>query len=108
MIEVVLASTVWKVVDWLRQLRARDASAVVTQALAWVAGIILTWVATTADAFTKVVLPGTSQPLGDYNGASIALIGILLSSFASSLVDVKQAIDGSDSATKPPLIPLHA
>lgn len=106
MTEIVFAALVWKVIDWLRNIASLSTqkSAVATQALAWLGGIVLVWVASSATVTAAVVLPGTSSPLGSLDGGSIILVGLLVASFGSTLVDVKQALDGSDSAVKPPLL----
>lgn len=106
MTAVVFAALVWKVVDWLRLLfnLPRQVSAVVTQALAWVAGVLLVWVASSASVTAEVVLPGTSAALGTLDAGSVILVGLLVSSFGSAIVDVKQALDRTDSAAKPPLV----
>lgn len=100
------ASLIWQVIDWLREVTNLKAnrSSVVTQLLAWIAGIALIAVAAHAAVTETLVLPGLAQPLGDLDAGSTVLVGLLAASLASSAVDVKQAIDTSDSSKKPPLI----
>lgn len=103
---VLFASLVWQVVDFVRELfdLPGSKSSVVTQATAWLAGIVLVALAAHAQVTAALVLPGLSVPLGGLDAASVVLVGMLAASLGSSLVDVKQAIDGNDSARKPPLI----
>lgn len=107
MTAVLFASLIWKVIDWLRELvhLPTTRSSVLTQLTAWGGGVLLVLVGAHAAVTSAIVLPGTGLPLGKLDAGSILLVGLLASSLASSLVDVKQALDGSDSAAKPPLIP---
>lgn len=100
------AALVLQVTDWVRELSGLPGSrsAVVTQALAWLVGVLAVWIGSAADLTAGLVIPGTSIPLGRLDGPSIVLAGLLLASAASTLVDFRQAIDGSDSAAKPHLL----
>lgn len=104
---VMFATLVWQVVDFLRELTNLKVqkSAVLTQATAWAGGILVVILASHAKVSTDLVLPGMSTALGHLDGASQVLYGLMVASLGSSLVDVKQALDGNDSSAKPPLIP---
>jgi len=106
MTAIVFSALVWKVIDFLRMLFNFNAqkSAIVTQVTAWVGGVALVLVAAQGDVTKHLVLPGSDQTLGAMDFVSLILIGLLVSSLASGIVDVKQAIDGTDSASKPPMI----
>lgn len=103
---VALAALVWQVIDFLRELaNARtQRSAILTQVSAWVGGIVIVALAAHAKVAAGLMLPGFAVPFGKLDFGSIILVGLVISSVASSLVDTKQAIDGRDSAAKPPLI----
>ena len=103
---VLFATLVLKVVDFLRLLAnlRTNVSAVVTQLCAWGGGILLVYIGTVATVTKGVVLPGVDQPLGALNAGSIILVGMLASSLASTIVDVKQALDSSDTSMKPSLV----
>ena len=103
---VLFAALIWQVVDFFRELRnlPGSKSGVMTQALSWTAGIVLIALASQAAITADVTLPGITIPVGDYDGWSIVLAGMIASSLASTGVDIKQAIDGNDSAAKPPLL----
>lgn len=98
-----LIALVWKVVDVLRLAAGRDKGAV-TQLLAWVVGVGAIFLAANSD-IGETWDVGAGKPLGLLNGASLVLLGLMYSSAASAAVDVKQAIDGHDSAAKPGLLP---
>lgn len=99
-----LAATVAKIIDFFRLLSnfATQKSAVITQLGAFAAGIIGVELYAHSDYASGIVLGDI--PLSTANGASLVLIGLAVSSFASLAVDFKQAIDHTDSAAKPPLI----
>lgn len=99
-----LVALVWKFVDFLRLLAnfATQKSAVITQITAWVGGIIgvFLYASTGFAANTKI---GDTM-LDKYNGTSLIVIGLMIASTASALVDFKQARDATDSAAKPRLL----
>ena len=103
---IVFSALVWKVIDFLRMLFNYKAqrSAIVTQATAWVGGVALVLVAAQANVTQNLVLPGSDQTLHAMDFVSLILIGLLVSSLASGIVDIKQAIDSSDSASKPAML----
>jgi hypothetical protein len=103
---VLFASLLWQVIDFLREVAnfQSQRSAVITQVTAWVGGIVLVALAAHAKVAADLVLPGTGIALGSLDLGSTILVGLMVSSLGSSLVDVKQAIDRSDSAAKPPLM----
>lgn len=106
MTTIVFAALVWKVIDFLRMAFnfTTQKSGLITQATAWVGGVVLVIVAAHASITQNLVLPGADQPLRVVDFASQVLIGLLVASFASGVVDLKQAIDNSDSAMKVPLL----
>lgn len=100
---VLLAALVWTFVDLLRHLRNGEWSPVLTQLIAWASGIAaVTLLAHTDFASTTkvagIVLDKTSGP-------TLIFLGMQAASLAGSVVNVKQALDGSDSNAKPPLVP---
>lgn len=106
MTALLFASLLWQFVDFLKELTnfKTQRSAVLTQLVAWISGIALVWIVSAASIGKSFSLPGF-PPLGQLNFWDTVIVGLLASSLASSAVDVKQALDGSDSAGKPPLIP---
>lgn len=96
---------IWKIVDVLKYALARNGNGVVTQLVVWVAAVFVVIVAANADLTEGLRLVG-GRPLGTLNGWSLFLAGLLLGSGASTTVDFKKALDGSDSAAVPPLTDL--
>ena len=103
---IVFVALLWKIVDFLRMAAnfKSQKSGLITQATAWIAGVILVVIAAHAQLTWSLVLPGSDLPLKSLDFASLLLLGLLISSTASSVVDIKQAIDATDTASKPPMI----
>jgi hypothetical protein len=98
-----LGTLVFTFVNTLRFLVARDWSAVVTQVVAWAAGGVGIFVVQATD-FASAVRIGdlTLDQLGFW---STLLLGLVAASLLSTLNEIKKAVDRSDSARVPPLIP---
>ena len=103
---ILFATLIWQVIDFLREVANFQAerSSVVTQLTAWVVGIAAVALGGQAAVTADLVLPGTGLALGQLDFGSVVLVGLMASSLASSLVDTKQAIDKSDTSSKPPLL----
>lgn len=103
---VLFSSLVLKLVDFVRLLAnaKTQASAIVTQLSAWIAGWLVVALGANASVTEDLVLPGLDAALGTLDGASQVLVGMLVASLASVAVDAKQAIDDKDSAAKPRLL----
>jgi hypothetical protein len=99
---LLLSTLVWKAIDFLRQLSGRQWSGVVTQLCVWVGGVVVLWVAAASELFETFAVNGVA--LTDLDSASVIFLGLCIGSLGSAIVDVKQAIDGKDDASKPPLI----
>jgi hypothetical protein len=99
-----LTALILKAVDFLRLLAnlVTNKSAVITQLLAWIGGIGAVVLFAATDFGDSVNVAGTT--LDKVSGVTLVLLGIMLSSAASVLVDFKQSIDSTDSAAKPPLL----
>lgn len=107
---VLFASLIIQLVDFAREIAGGKAnrSSVVTQLLAWLVGIVVVWLGSVASVTADLMLPGIDTALGLLDLGSIFLVGLLASSLASTVVDVKSAIDGTDSAVKPLLLGTRA
>ena len=100
-----LIAIIWKVVDFLKFVTNRDVNAAVTQLSVWLAATGVALLAREAEPFSTIGVVGTT--FGDLSTPAIILFALGLGSTASGVVDLKKAIDGSDSAAVPPLIPDH-
>lgn len=103
---VLFATLIWQVIDFIRELAnwRTQRSAIVTQVTAWIGGVVVIALGAHAAVVSTMTLPGMSLPLSKLDAGSVIVVGLMASSLASSLVDTKQAIDGRDSAAKPPLL----
>lgn len=90
---------VWKIVDFVKYLRARNVDAVVTQLGVWIAGVGVTLLLAATNYADGIVIGDLA--LGNLNLASLVLLGLTIGSSASALVDVKKALDNTDSAAVP-------
>jgi hypothetical protein len=99
-----LSALILKVIDFLRLLVhfSTNKSGVITQLLVWIGGIASVVLFASTDFGNSVTISGVV--LDKATGATLVLIGIMLGSAASVIVDFKQSIDSSDSASKPPLL----
>ena len=100
---LIFSALVWKVIDFFRMCFnfKTQKSGIITQVTAWAGGVLLVVLAAHAGVTSSLILPGSDKALGSIDFASQILLGLLISSVASSVVDIKQAIDGTDSASKP-------
>ena len=102
-----LVALVWKFIDFLRNVTSwSDPAArknVITQVCAWVAGLAAVLLYGESQLGESVTV-GT-KTLEDADTATKIIIGLMVASLASATVDIKKAIDGSDSAKQPPLLP---
>lgn len=100
---VVLGAFVKKAVDFVRNLRGRDMSAVLTQLLAWVSGVVVVWLAAHVDFASAVEVANISlDQMGLWTQAAL---GVLLGSGASVFQDALKSVDNSQSEAKPKLLP---
>jgi len=99
-----LAALTWKFVDWLRLLmNFRDhRSGIITQFLAWVGACLAVYLYGESQFGDTVNISGIS--LDHMDSATKLLVGLAIGSTASVAVDLKQALDGKDDATKPALL----
>lgn len=99
----VLASLVLKFTDFGKLVSAKNWSGVTTQLVAWGSGILATFLFASSD-FAGGIEVGAGT-LATLNGASLVLVGMSIASTAGVVYDVKRAVDSSDSAKMPELLP---
>lgn len=92
-----------KALDFVKYILNKDWNATITQAAAWITGIIVLWVASAASIFDAVNVPGLNVTFGSLDAGSLIFIGLNLASFFGVVYDFKKAIDNTDSAKTPPL-----
>ncbi len=103
---LVVMATVKKLVDFVRYARAWNdggANGVITQLVAWAAGFLL--VALVAHTPWAASIAFGDVPLAGLAIAGQILVGIAVGSTVSAGVDVVKAVDNTQSAEVPPLVP---
>lgn len=98
-----LIAIIWKVVDFLKYVTNRDVNAAVTQASVWISAVLVSLLAREAEPFSAIEVMGTT--FGNLSSAAIVLFALGLGSTASGVVDFRKAIDTTDSAATPTLLP---
>lgn len=91
------------IVDFAKYVRARETNGWVTQLAAWVGGVATVVLVKWSDFAPTFNVGGMT--LDNANGGTVILAGLGLGSAAMLVNDVKKAIDSSDSAAKPNLVP---
>lgn len=97
---------IWKIVDTVKYARARNVDAIVTQLGVWLAGVGVVLLLAATDFANGIEVAEFS--LDKLNIASLVLLGLTIGSSASVAVDVKKAIDNTDSAAVPSKAPSEA
>ena len=105
---VTLSTLLWKLVAFTKNLFNKPSGSkayldpIVTQLLAWVFGFLVVLIAAQANVASSLKVWGTT--LDKLNGGSLLLLGLAISSFGGAAVEVKKALDKSDSAAQPSLL----
>lgn len=100
---VAMAALTLKAMDFLRYLRARDINGIVTQLGAWVFSVLVAFLVAQTDWASGVGVG--DQTLATINGWSVLFWGLAAGSTASFVKDTHKALDGSNSAAIPTLLP---
>jgi len=90
-------------VDLLRNARAANWSAVLTQVISWAAGIGAAVLLAHTDFAPTTRVAGIALDKAD--GTTLAFLGMQAASLAGAAVNLKQAFDNNDSNAKPALMP---
>lgn len=100
---VALGLFITKFIDVLRYARNRDLNGVVTQLTVWASGAVgFLWVARTQWAAGIIV---AGAPVSKLSFWSLVFAGASIASGMSVLVDFKKAVDNTNSAAIPTLLP---
>jgi hypothetical protein len=91
------------IVDFVKYVRARDVNGWATQLTVWVAGLVVMALLRTSDLAATIVL--ADVPLDQAQIGTLILAGLGLGSSAMFVNEIKNAIDNTSTAKKPPLVP---
>lgn len=100
---VALAGLVFAFNNFLKFLSGKDFKSAVTQLIVWASGVAGIFIAAQTD-FAGGIRIG-DEALSTLNGWSLLFVGLTFASVASTLNEVKKALDSSDTAKTPPMIP---
>lgn len=100
---VLFAALIWKLTDFVKHCTNRDRSAIVTQLVAWGIGFAAIVLFAHSSLSTHLVIDGIAVAHAPW--ADQLLLGVVVGSFGSAGYDLKRAVDGTDSAATPPLVP---
>lgn len=98
-----LAAFAKKLVDFVRQLRGRDTSAVLTQLLAWAAGVAVVFIGAHVDVAGGIEI--ANQSLDQLSLWSQIVLGTVVGSLGSVGKDALKALDRHQTEATPPLVP---
>lgn len=98
-----MAALTLKVVDFLRYCRAADVNGVFTQLAAWIAGVIVVLLVAHTDWADGIAVG--DMTLGTINVWSLIFYGLSAGSAASFVKDSLKAVDNTNSAALPTLMP---
>lgn len=102
---VLLGALGYTLLNLVKYVRARDWSAVATTLAAYAIGCVLVLVAGNAELTENLPVPGMETTFGDLDFWSSLILGASMLSVLGIAYDYKRAIDGSDSAATPSLLP---
>lgn len=100
---VAMAALTLKIIDFLRYVRAADINGIVTQAAAWFAGVVVVLLVARTDWADGVSVGDMS--LGTLGFWSLVFYGLAAGSSASAVKDTLKAVDNTNSAALPTLVP---
>lgn len=98
-----LAAFAKKLVDFVRQLRGKDTSAVLTQLLAWASGIAVVFIGAHVDVAQGIEIANHS--LDQLSLWSQIVLGAVVGSLGSIGKDTLKALDRNQTEAAPKLVP---
>lgn len=97
-----MAAVAKKFVDFIRQLRGRDVSAVLTQLLAWASGIVVVYLAAHVDFASAIEFANVQ--LDQMGLFTQTVLGVLVGSVGSVVKDGLKAVDNTQTEATPALV----
>jgi cytochrome c biogenesis protein CcdA len=97
-----LAAFAKKLVDFVRQLRGKDTSAVLTQLLAWAAGVAVVFIGAHVDVGSAVEI--ANHTLDQLSVWSQVVLGVVVGSLGSVGKDALKALDNTQTEKAPKLV----
>lgn len=98
---VQMAVLVMAVINFLKFVRTGDVNGALTQLSVWVAGVVVVLLVAQTDFATGIVIGDLTLDL--MNFWSLLFLGLTIASLATFGVEIRKALDNTDSAVKPHL-----
>lgn len=98
-----MAALVLKLIDFLRYCRAADVNGITTQLASWIAGVVVVLLVAQTDWANGIAIGDRS--LGTLGFWSLVFYGLSAGSAASFAKDTLKAVDNTNSAAIPTLVP---
>lgn len=98
---VAMSGLVLTVVNFCRYVRGQDWSAVLTQAIAWLGGVVVVAIFAQSDFADGLTVGGMA--MSSLSGWSIVAVGMTVGAAPSVLVEGFKAIDNTRTTAKPAL-----
>ena len=98
-----MATLVIAIVNLIQYAKARDVNGVVTTFAVWVAGVVVALLVRETDFASGIDVTDTLT-LGALNTWSTIFLGLTVGTIGQFAVQIKRAVDSSDSAAKPDLV----
>jgi hypothetical protein len=99
---VAVGTLVFTFVNFLTYLFSKNWNGVLTQLIAWAAGVAGIFIASATQYASQVKFG--SQTLSGMNPGTKIFLGLIATSLLSTVNEIKKAIDSNDSAKKAPLL----
>jgi hypothetical protein len=90
------------IVNLVKYIKVRDTNGITTTLAVWIAGVVVVLLVGQTDFAAGISI--ADRPLSEYNTWSLVFIGLTIASMAQFANELKTALDGADSAEKPPLV----
>ena len=98
-----MSTLIIAIINLVKYVRAKDTNGIVTTLAVWGAGVVVTFLAANADVSEGINVTD-AETLGSLNNWSLVFVGLTIAAMGQFAVQVKKAIDQSDSDTKPDLV----
>jgi hypothetical protein len=100
---VAMSSLIVSIINFVKFVRARDMNGIATTLAVWIAGVLVVLLVAQTD-FAEGISVG-DKTLASLNFWSLVFVGLTIAGTAIFGNEIKKALDGGDSAAKPPLVP---
>ncbi len=87
------------IINLVKYVTSKDTNGIITTVSVWLAGVVVVLLVGNTDFADTIVI--ADRAMSDYNFWSLVFIGLTISAMSQFAVDIKKAVDRTDSAVKP-------